>query len=120
MLHNDFVNAGVYSIYDESLEQFGFPFIAENDSQVLRKCAADFILYDDVVLSDVKVFEVGQFDPRTGEIHGYPKDGFHLSCTGTDILAKIKSYRIKIREAEDLARKDIDELQMLKVSKEEK
>lgn len=120
MLHNELVNFGVYSMYDESLEQFGFPFIAENDSQVLRKCAADFILYDDVVLSDVKVFEVGDFDPKTGEIHGYPKDGFHLSCTGTDILAKIKSYRIKIKEAEDLAEKEIVELQKLKDSKEDK
>lgn len=120
MLHNDFVNCGVYSMYDESLEQFGFPFIAENDSQVLRKCASDFILYDDVVLSDIKVFEIGEFDPKTGEVHGYPKDSFHLSCTGTDILAKIKSYRIKIREAEDLARKDIEELQKLKDSKEYK
>ncbi len=120
MLHNELINCGVYSIYDETLEQFGFPFIAENDSQVLRKCASDFILYDDVVLSDVKVFEIGEFDPKTGEIHGYPKDAFHLSCTGTDILAKIKSYRIKIREAEDLARNDIEELQKLKDSKEEK
>ena len=120
MSHNEFVNLGVYSIYDEGLEQFGFPFIAENDSQVLRKCASDFILYDDVVLSDVKVFEVGEFDPITGEIHGYSKDGFHLSCTGTEILAKIKSYRIKIKDAEDLARKDIDELSKLKDSKEDK
>ena len=118
MLHNEFVNFGVYSMYDESLNQFGFPFIAENDSQVLRKCAADFILYDDVVLSDVKVFEIGQFDPLTGKIDGYSTDSFHLSCTGTDILAKIKSYRIKINEAEDLARKDIEELQKLKDSKE--
>ncbi len=120
MLHNEFVILGVYSIYDETLEQFGFPFIAENDSQVLRKCASDFILYDDVVLSDVKVFEVGQFDPKTGEIQGYPKDSFHLSCTGTDILAKIKSYREKIKEAEDLAEKEISELRNLKDSKEDK
>ena len=118
MLHNQFVNYGVYSIYDESLEQFGFPFIAENDSQALRKCVSDFILFDDVVLSDVKVFEIGQFDPLTGKIDGYSKDSFHLSFTGTDILSKIKSYRIKIKEAEDLARKDIDELQKLKNSKE--
>lgn len=118
MLHNEFVNCGVYSIYDESLEQFGFPFIADNDSQALRKCVSDFILFDDVVLSDVKVFEIGEFDPMTGEIHGYPKDSFNLSFTGTDILAKIKSYRIKIKEAEDLARKDIEELSKLKDSKE--
>ena len=120
MLHNEFVNLGVYSMYDESLEQFGFPFIAENDSQVLRKCVSDFILYDDVVLSDVKVFEIGEFDPKTGEIHGYSKDSFHLSCTGTDILSKIKSYRIKIKEAEDLAEKEILELRKLKDSKEGK
>ncbi len=120
MLHNEFVNFGVYSIYDESLEQFGFPFIAENDSQVLRKCASDFILYDDVLLSDVKVFEIGEFDPKTGEIHGYSKDSFYLSCTGVDILAKIKSYRIKIKEAEDLATKEIADLQKLKDSKEGK
>ncbi len=119
MLENG-VNFGVYSIHDETLEQFGPPFIAENDSQVLRKCAADFILYDDVVLSDIKVFEIGQFDPKTGEIHGYSKDSFRLSCTGTDVLSKIKSYRIKIKDAEDLARKDIDELKKLKVSKEDK
>ncbi len=118
MLKNEFVNYGVYSMYDETMEQFGFPFIAENDSQVLRKCAADFLLYDDVVLSDVKVFEIGQFDPITGKIDGYSKDSYHLSCTGTDILAKIKSYRIKIKEAEDLARKEIDELKNLKSSKE--
>lgn len=118
MLHNEFVNCGVYSLYDESLEQFGFPFIAENDSQVLRKCASDFLLYPDVVLSDVKVFEIGEFDPLTGEIHGYPKDSFHLSCTGIDILAKIKSYRIKIKSAEELAEKDINELKNLKASQE--
>lgn len=118
MLDNRSVNLGVYSMYDETLEQFGFPFIAENDSQVLRKCASDFILYDDVVLSDVKVFEIGEFDPVTGEIHGYSKDSFHLSCTGTDILSKIKSYRIKIKEAEELAEKDIQELRKLKDSKE--
>ncbi len=115
--HNEFVNCGVYSIYDETLEQFGFPFIAENDSQVLRKCASDFILYDDVVLSDIKVFEIGQFDPKTGKIDGYSQP-YYLSCTGSDILAKIKSYRIKINEAEELARKDIEELQKLKDSKE--
>ncbi len=118
MLNNESVNFGVYSVYDETLDKFGFPFIAENDSQVLRKCASDFILYDDVVLSDIKVFEIGQFDPLTGKIDGYSKDSFHLSCTGTDILAKIKSYRIKIKEAEELAEKDIQELQKLKVSKE--
>lgn len=120
MLHNEFVNLGVYSVHDETLDQFGLPFIAENDSQVLRKCASDFILYDDVVLSDIKVFEIGQFDPKTGIIDGFSKDSFHLSCTGTDILAKIKSYRVKINEAEALARKDIEELQKLKVSKEDK
>ncbi len=120
MLHNQFVNACVYSIYDETLEQFGFPFIAENDSQVLRKCASDFILYDDVVLSDVKVFEIGEFDPMTGEIHGYPKDAFHLSCTGVDILAQIKSYRKKIKEAEDLAEKQISALKQIKDSMEAK
>ena len=96
MLHNEFANLGVYSIYDESLEQFGFPFIAENDFQVLRKCSSDFILYDDVVLSDVKVFEIGEFDPKTGEIHGYSKDSFYLSCTGTDILAKSSASLILI------------------------
>ncbi len=117
MLHNDFTNLGVYSMYDETLEQFGFPFIAENDSQVLRKCAADFLLYDDVVLSDIKVYEIGQFDCKTGKIDGYSQP-YYLSCTGSDILAKIKSYRIKIKEAEDLARKDIDELKKLKESKE--
>ena len=120
MLHNEFVNCGVYSIYDESLDQFGFPFIAENDLEVLRKCASDFILYDDVVLSDIKVFEIGQFDPKTGKIEGYSIDSFYLSCTGIDILAKIKSYRIKIKEAEYLAQKDIDELKNLKDSKENK
>ena len=118
MLHNEFVNCGVYSIYDESLEQFGFPFIADNDSEALRKCVSDFILFDDVVLSDVKVFEIGQFDPLTGIIDGFSKDSFHLSFTGTDILAKIKSYRIKIKEAEELAEKDIQELKNLKASKE--
>lgn len=119
MPNKEFVNLGVYSIYDESLEQFGFPFIAENDQQVLRKCASDFILYDDVVLSDIKVYEIGQFDPKTGKIDGYCLP-FYLSCTGTDILAKIKSYRLKIKEAEDLAEKQISELMNLKDSKEVK
>ncbi len=119
MLQNELVNYGVYSIYDETLEQFGFPFIAENDSQVLRKCASDFILYDDVVLSDIKVYEIGQFDPKTGKIDGYSAP-YYLSCTGSDILAKIKSYRIKIKEAEDLAEKEVLELRNLKASKEDK
>ncbi len=120
MLDKEFVNLGVYSIYDESLEKFGFPFVAENDAVALKRCASDFIPFDDVVVSDLKVFEVGQFDPTTGLIEGYSKDSIHLVFTGVDILSKIKFFRGKIKEAEEFAENDIRELLKLKESKEAK
>lgn len=115
------INLGIYSIRDKVVDIFGLPFCAENDAVALRHFATCYIHLDDNVISDLSIVELAQFDPDTGEVHGYDKGSFREVYNGSEILSYVLSKRQEIMDIELSVQGEIDELKNLKnsISKKE-
>lgn len=111
------VNFGVYSLHDKDVEEFGLPFVAENDSVAVRNVVGDFIQLDDVVISSLTLVEIGQFDSSNGVIESYKEGCFHVVKSGEELLKEVIKWRHDIKLIDEAAEKEINELLALREQK---
>lgn len=109
------LNYGVYVVYDNASEQYGLPFVADNNEVALRNVVSTIIELDDNVIMDFELIEIGQYDPVNGNIDGYQ---LHSSIASPrDILMKVHHCREELDVIKKQALHELDELKKLKESK---
>jgi hypothetical protein len=94
-------NYGIYLIYDKLAELYGLPFVAPTNDIALRTTAIEFAGTSSMAVSDINIYEVGQFCKETGELEVYPKGSEILVATAEDILdevERLKSFVESVRE----------------------
>ncbi len=95
-------NFGVYVLYDDCTEKYGLPFVAINKEEAIRSCVSEFLSIDNNVLTDMRLYEIGQFYHDDGTIEGYPSDSHFLVCDSDELIKKI----IQVRTDLDAIRKE--------------
>lgn len=110
---SDLMNYGVYVVYDASTEQYGLPFVADNKEAAIRECVSTFLTVDDVVLTDMSIFEIGEYEPVKGIITGYPTDSRFLVCDSNTLIKKITMVRIDLEALKKEAYSELDELKKI-------
>lgn len=109
------LNFGVYVLYDHATENYGLPFVANNNDVALRNVVSSIIHLDDNVIMDFELIEIGQYDSDNGKIDGYQ---LHSSIASPrDILTKVHHCR---EELDEIKKKALQELEELKKLKEDK
>lgn len=106
---SDLMNYGVYVVYDGATEQYGLPFVAENKEAAIRECVSTFLTVDDVVLTDMSIFEIGEYEPVKGIITGYSLDSRFLVCDSDTLIKKITQVRIDLDALKKEAYAELDE-----------
>lgn len=107
-------NYGVYSVYDGATEQYGLPFVAENKEAAIREFVSTFLGVDDVVLTDMSIFEIGEYNPVDGIITGYPSDSRFKVCDSDILIKKITQVRVDLDALKKEAYAELDELKKLR------
>lgn len=110
----DLMNYGVYSVYDCATEQYGLPFVANNKEEAIRECVSTFLGVDDVVLTDMSIFEIGEYNPVDGIITGYPADSRFKVCDSDTLIKKITQVRIDLDALKKKAYAELDELKKIR------
>ncbi len=110
---SDLMNYGVYVVYDDATEQYALPFVAENKEAAIRECVSTFLSVDDNVLTDMSIFEIGEYDPVKGIITGYPIDSRFLVCDSNTLIKKIIMVRTDLDAIRKEAYAELDELKKI-------
>ena len=111
---SNLMNYGVYVVYDDSTEQYGLPFVAENKEAAIRECVSTFLTVDDNVLTDMSIFEIGEYEPVKGIITGYPTDSRFLVCDSDTLIKKIIMVRTDLDAIRKEAYVELDELKKIR------
>lgn len=111
---SDLMNYGVYVVFDSATEKYGLPFVANNKEEAIRECVSTFLNVDDVVLTDMSIFEIGEFNPVDGIITGYPKDSHFLVCGSDVLIKKITQVRADLDALKKEAYAELDEFRKIK------
>lgn len=111
---SDLMNYGVYVVYDDATEQYGLPFVAENKEAAIREFVSTFLSIDDNVLTDMSIFEIGQYDPVRGIISGYSIDSRFLVCDSDILIKKIIQVRADLDAIRKEAYEELDEFRKIK------
>ena len=111
---SDLMNYGVYVVRDGATQQYGLPFVANNKEEAIRECVSTFLSVDDVVLTDMSVYEIGEYNPVDGIITGYPKDSHFKVCDSDTLIKKITQVRIDLDALKKEAYAELDELKKLR------
>lgn len=107
-------NYGVYCVFDGATQQYGLPFVASNKEEAIRECVSTFLTVDDVVLTDIKVFEIGEYEPVKGIITGYPVDSRFMVCDSDTLVKKIIQVRTDLDTMRKEAYAELDELKKIR------
>lgn len=106
------LNFGVYVLFDHATENYGLPFVADNNEVALRNVVSSIIHLDDNVIMDFELIEIGQYDSANGNIDGYQ---LHTSIASSrDILIKVHHCREELDEIKKKALQELEELKKLK------
>lgn len=111
---SDLMNYGVYVVYDDATEQYGLPFVAENEKAAIRQCVSTFLSVDNNVLTDMSIYEIGVYDPVKGVITGYPIDSRFLVCDSDELIKKIIMVRTDLDALKKQAYAELDELKKIR------
>lgn len=87
------MNFGIFIILDKASEQYGLPFVQPTVRALKRNIAIDMIDASDLILKDLQVFEVGQYDQHEGVIETYGKQEYIPVLSGEEILQEVKDCR---------------------------
>lgn len=115
---SDLMNYGVYVVYDDATEQYGIPFVAESIDAAIRECVCTFMSVDDVVLSDMRIFEIGEYEPVKGIITGYSIDSRYFVCDSDTLIKRVNQARSYLERVRNDAISELDELKKLKTEKD--
>lgn len=110
---SDLMNYGVYVVYDDATEQYGLPFVAENKEAAIRQFVSTFLSIDDNVLTDMSIFEIGEYEPVKGIITGYSSDSRYLVCDPDTLIKKIIMVRTDLDAIRKEAYAELDELKKI-------
>ncbi len=111
---SNLMNYGVYVVYDDATEQYGLPFVAENKESAIREFVSTFLSVDDNVLTDMSIFEIGEYEPVKGIITGYPTDSRFLVCDSDTLIKKIIMVRTDLDAIRKEAYAELDELKKIR------
>lgn len=110
---SDLMNYGVYVVYDDATEQYGLPFVAENKEAAIRQFVSTFLHVNDNVLTDMSIFEIGEYDSVKGIITGYSIDSRFLVCDPDTLIKKTIMVRTDLDAIRKEAYAELDELKKL-------
>lgn len=102
---------GVYVILDLKSEEYGVPFVAPNDVLAKRSICTELLGVSDVIISDLRLLEIAQYNSETAMIESYhgdtiDKPNFYTVADGDDLLNEVCAYRDIIRTAKNEVEKE--------------
>lgn len=102
------MNFGIFIIFDKSSEEYGLPFVQPTIKALKRNCAIDLLHTSDLIIKDLQVFEVGQYDRQNGVIETYGKQEYIPVLSGEEILQEVKECRNILETAfEEVEKEDV-------------
>lgn len=102
------MNFGIFIIFDKASEEYGLPFVQPTIKSLKRNVAIEMLHASDLIIKDLQVFEVGQYDRQNGVIESYGKQEYIPVLNGEEILQEVKECRNILETAfEEVEKEDV-------------
>lgn len=98
------INFGCFVVKDIKSEEFGVPFFSPSVEVAKRSICADLIRTTDIIINDLRLFEIAQYDTESASISSY--DNYVVVADGDELVKTVNEFRDILSKAKEEIEKE--------------